>query len=68
MGMDDAISLEEKILNIYWFKKELEEFLPPIAAYATPEEITAITLSQLTMMEDLLIRVLYDLSQEKLPE
>jgi hypothetical protein len=60
IGMPALSPIEERILNIYWFKKELEEFLPQIATYATPKEIAAIALSQLAIMEKLVVQSLYE--------
>lgn len=64
IGLPPLSVTEEKLLNIYWFKKELDEFLPQIATYATPKELTAITISQLAIMEKLLVQVLQDLSKD----
>lgn len=63
--MPNEASLDDKLLNIYWYKKELDEFLPQIATYATPQEISAITLSQLAILEKQLIAILYDLAQKE---
>jgi len=63
--MPDDATLDEKILNIYWYKKELEEFLPQIATYATPQEIANITLSQLSIMERQLVSILGQLAREE---
>jgi hypothetical protein len=63
--MPDDAALDEKILNIYWYKKELEEFLPQIATYATPVEIANITLSQLSIMEKQLVKILSQLAREE---
>ncbi|HMI06390.1 MAG TPA: hypothetical protein VK528_02500 [Flavobacterium sp.] len=60
IGMPALSPIEERILNIYWLKKELEEFLPQIASYAMPQEIAAIALSQLAIMEKLLVLSLYE--------
>ena len=62
--MPNEASLDEKIINVYWYKKELEEFLPQIATYATPQEIAGITISQLAIIEKQLVAILYDLSKE----
>jgi hypothetical protein len=62
--MPDEATLDDKILNIYWYKKELEDFLPQIATYATPQEIANITLSQLSIMERQLIAILNQLTAE----
>ena len=66
--MPDDATLDDKLLNIYWYKKELDEFLPQIATYATPSEIAAITLSQLSIIEKQLIAILYELSKRDNPE
>jgi hypothetical protein len=55
--------LDEQLLDVYWAKKELDEFLPKIATYATPDEVTAIALAQLAMMEKQIIRILQEMSQ-----
>lgn len=57
-GMPQLSPVEEQLLQIYWFKKELDSFLPNIATYATPKELTAITLSQLAIMESHLVGLL----------
>ena len=51
-------SFEEQLLEIYWAKKELEEFLPRIASYAHPQEVANIALSQLSMIEKRVIWIL----------
>jgi hypothetical protein len=61
--MPDDAPLDEKLLNIYWYKKELEEFLPQIATYATPQEIASITISQLGIIEKQLIAILSEVSK-----
>jgi len=61
--MPDDASLDEKLLNIYWYKKELDEFLPQIATYATPNEIASITLSQLSIIEKQLIAILTEIAK-----
>lgn len=63
--MPSDASIDEKMLNIYWYKKELEEFLPQIATYATPAEIASITISQLAIIEKQLIAILNDLSDKE---
>ncbi len=63
--MPEDASVDEKLLNIYWYKKELEEFLPQIATYATPQEIASITISQLAIIEKQLIAILYDISKRE---
>lgn len=64
IGLPPLTRTEEQLLNIYWCKKELDEFLPQIATYATPKELTAITLSQLAIMEQHLIQILKSISKE----
>ena len=66
LGMPALSITEEKLLNIYWCKKELEEFLPQIATYATPKELTAITLSQLAIMEKQIVQLLQVMAKENL--
>jgi hypothetical protein len=61
--MPHEASLDAKILNIYWYKKELDEFLPQIATYATPQEIAGITVSQLAIIEKQLVSILHELSK-----
>jgi len=58
IGLPPLSQIEEQLLNIYWCKKELEEFLPQIATYATTKELTAITLSQLAIMEKQIVQIL----------
>lgn len=58
-------AIDDQLLDVYWAKKELEEFLPKIATYATPKEIVAITLSQLSMMENHIITLLKLLSRKQ---
>lgn len=58
IGMPTLSQTEEQLLNIYWCKKELDEFLPQIATYATTNELTAITLSQLAIMEKQILQIL----------
>lgn len=62
---NNKIALDDQLLEIYWAKKELEEFLPKIATYATPKEIVAITLSQLSLMENHIITILKLLSRKQ---
>lgn len=63
VGLPPLSVIEEKLLKVYWFKKELEEFLPQIATYASPKELTAITLSQLAMMENQIVQILHELAK-----
>ncbi len=65
LGMPKLSGIEEQLFNIYWCKKELESYLPNIANYATPKEVTAITLSQLAIMESHLISLLKNISKEE---
>lgn len=60
---DDTSSLDDQLINIYWAKKELEEFLPKIGTYATSKEVVAITLAQLTMMEKQIVSILHKMSK-----
>jgi len=60
---DDISSFDDQLLNIYWAKKELEEFLPKIGSYATSKEVVAITLAQLAMMEKQIVSILHKLSK-----
>ena len=55
--------VELQLLNIYWRKKEMDEFLPQIAIKATSVEIAAVALSQLAVMEKQLLEVLHELSE-----
>lgn len=64
IGMPELSPTEEQLLNIYWCKKELDDFLPQIATYATPKELTAITLSQLAIIEKQILQLLYNISQK----
>ncbi len=64
IGMPILTVIEEQLFQIYWCKKELEGYLPNIATYATPKELTAITLSQLAIMESHLINLLKNISKE----
>jgi hypothetical protein len=61
--MPDDSSLDEKLLNIYWYKKELDEFLPQLATYSTPQEIASITISQLGIIEKQIIAILDEMSK-----
>ena len=61
-GLPSLTLVEEQLLQIYWCKKELDSFLPNIATYATPKELTAITLSQLAIMESHLVGLLQKMS------
>ncbi|MFT3794170.1 hypothetical protein [Flavobacterium sp.] len=45
-------------------KKELDEFLPQIATYATPKELTAITLSQLAIIEKQILHLLHNIAKK----
>ncbi|GEP51376.1 hypothetical protein FNO01nite_20480 [Flavobacterium noncentrifugens] len=60
---DNISSLDDQLLNIYWEKKELEEFLPKIGTYATAKEVVAITLAQLAMMEKHIVSILHKMSK-----
>ncbi|HOZ74077.1 MAG TPA: hypothetical protein PLS51_09545 [Flavobacterium sp.] len=54
---------EERLLNIYWEKKNLEEFLPQIATYSSTQELVAITIAQLSVIEKQLISLLQEISE-----
>lgn len=65
IGMPPLSQTEEQLLNIYWYKKELDEFLPQIATYATTKELTAITLSQLAIMEKQILQILKSIATKE---
>lgn len=65
IGLPPLSQTEEQLLNIYWCKKELDEFLPQIATYATPNELTAITLSQLAIMEKQILQMLKGIANKE---
>lgn len=65
-NFERSSEIDNQLLEIYWFKKELEEFLPKIATYSTPEEVSAITLSQLNAIENKVLQLLRDLSVKTL--
>jgi hypothetical protein len=54
---------EERLLNIYWEKKNLEEFLPQIASYSSQKELVAITISQLSIIEKQIVLLLKEISE-----
>lgn len=56
-------AFQERLLNIYWEKKNLEEFLPQIATYSSQQELIAITLSQLSIIERQVVLLLKDISE-----
>lgn len=58
MVANDQNSFDEQLLEIYWAKKELDEFLPRIATYADASEVANIALSQLSMIEKRVIWIL----------
>ncbi len=60
---NETAAIDDQILNIYWAKKELEEFLPKIGTYANAREVVAITLAQLSMMEKQIIQLLQRIAQ-----
>ena len=60
---NETPAIDDQILNIYWAKKELEEFLPKIGTYANAREVVAITLAQLSMMEKQIIQLLQRIAQ-----
>lgn len=51
-------------MAIYWCKKQLGEFLPNISTYATPREISAIALSQASLMEKHLVELFRLVAQQ----
>jgi hypothetical protein len=65
-GFPNPISVvegfEERLLNIYWEKKNLEEFLPQIATYSSPKELVAITIAQLSVIDKQLVALLKEIS------
>lgn len=65
IGMSELSDTEKQLLNIYWCKKELDDFLPQIATYASPKELTAITLSQLSIMEKQIIKILHTMAKRE---
>ena len=66
IGLPTLSQTEEQLLNIYWCKKELEEFLPQIATYATTKELTAITLSQLAIIEKQILQILKGIASKEI--
>jgi len=62
---ENPTSFDDELLNIYWAKKELEEFLPKIGTYASAKEVVSITLAQLSMMEKQIVALLQKLSHQK---
>lgn len=60
----DGNSPDANLLRAYWYKKELESFLPTIATYSTPEEVAAIALAQLQNIEREIIDTLKMLAQK----
>lgn len=56
---NETDTIDDQLLNIYWAKKELEEFLPKIGTYANAKEVVAITLAQLSMMEKQIVQLLH---------
>lgn len=65
IGMSELSETENQLLNIYWCKKELDEFLPQIATYASTKELTAITLSQLSIIEKQIVKILHNMAQKE---
>lgn len=59
--------IEQKLLDIYWHKKELDDFMPQLALNATPKELAAITLSQLAIIEKDVVQLLKHLAQSDNP-
>ena len=68
VGLPPLTQTEEQLLNIYWCKKELEEFLPQIATYATTKELTAITLSQLAIIEKQILQILKGIANKEIDQ
>jgi len=58
-------SLHERLIKIYWDKKNLEEFLPQIAGYSSPKELLAITLSQLSIIEKELVWLMQEIAESE---
>jgi len=56
------MSLHQELLELYWAKKELDCYLPGISKYATPEELCTITLTQLSSMENRILKLLQEIS------
>lgn len=54
--------LHQRLIEVYWNKKNLEEFLPQIATYSSPKEMLSITLSQLSIMENQLVWLMREIS------
>ena len=63
--MSELSETENQLLSIYWCKKELDEFLPQIATYASTKELTAITLSQLSIMEKQIVKILHNMAKRE---
>lgn len=62
--MPQLSTLEHELISLYWHKKDLDEFLPQIAVYASPKELTAITLSQLAILEKEIVGILQRMCKE----
>ena len=56
-------SIHERLIEIYWDKKNIEEFLPKIATYSSQKELVAITLAQLSIIEKQLIRLMREIAE-----
>lgn len=65
IGASELSDTENQLLNIYWCKKELDDFLPQIATYASPKELTAITLSQLSIIEKQIVKILHNMAKKE---
>lgn len=57
-------SPDANLLRAYWYKKELESFLPTIATYSSAEEVAAIALAQLQNIEREIIDTLKQMAQK----
>lgn len=58
-------SIHERLIEIYWDKKNIEEFLPKIATYSSQKELVAITLAQLSIIEKQLIRLMHEIAESE---
>lgn len=61
-------SLFDKLLDIYWAKKELDGYLPNIAKYAKPEEVSVIALTQLRAVEKQVLKLMQELQNFAVPQ
>lgn len=58
-------SIDDQLLDLYWAKKELEDFLPGLSKHKSSGEICAITLAQLQNMEKTIVQLLQSLAQSE---